>query len=365
LESPKKKILFIVQGDGRGHMTQSIAMREIIQQAGMDVCAVLIGKSERRQIPGFYYDRINTPVTAFDSPNFVTDSKMKAILILPSIAKNLLLLKTFLRSLKIIDEKIKEHKPDLIVNFYDPMIGLYYMFYKPKIPMVCVAHQYFYHHPGFEFPKGRNIEKICLKLFNNLTAFGSEKKLALSFYPFRDSQKNAIYVIPPLLRETVSRQSSVQGNYILVYLVNCGYLQDISDWHAKNGDVELHCFSDRETPLELEQIRENLFFHKLNDQKFLEMMSNARGLVSTAGFETVCEAMYLGKPVFMVPVEGHYEQFCNSRDAFKAGAGLYDKRFRITRFLNYLASYRDPTRNFRDWAGLSPKKTMEQLRSML
>ena len=43
--------------------------------------------------------------------------------------------------------------------------------------------------------------------------------------------------------------------------------------------------------------------------------------------------MYLGKPVFMVPVEGHYEQYCNSRDAFKAGAGLYDKSFKITRFL--------------------------------
>ena len=72
------------------------------------------------------------------------------------------------------------------------------------------------------------------------------------------------------------------------------------------------------------EVFQTLFVHAINDKLFLDMMSRARGLASTAGFESVCEAMYLGKPVLMVPVKGHFEQFCNSRDAFKAGAGIFN-----------------------------------------
>ena len=37
--------------------------------------------------------------------------------------------------------------------------------------------------------------------------------------------------------------------------------------------------------------------------------------------------MYLGKPVLMVPVEGHYEQRCNALDGRRAGAGVMAERF--------------------------------------
>jgi len=365
MENKKKKFLFVVQGEGRGHMTQSIAMQNIIQAAGMEVCGVLIGKSPQRQIPAFYYEKIHAPITTIESPNFVTDSKMKSIKMFPSVVKNIMNISTFRNSLKIIDEKIKEYKPDMIINFYDPLIGLYYLLKRPDIPMVCVAHQYMFHHPGFEFPKGHLLDRMSLKFYTGLTSYGSVKKLALSFYPFENNNKNSVFIIPPLLREDVFMQKAQPGDYLLVYLVNSGYLEDIISWHNQNKSVEVHCFIDKKSEHEVEQFHENLYFHRINDQKFLSMMAKARGLVSTAGFESVCEAMYLGKPVFMVPVEGHYEQFCNSRDAFKAGAGIYDNGFHITRFLTYLAGYRNNADPFRDWVNQSPNKTMEQLRSVL
>ena len=42
-------------------------------------------------------------------------------------------------------------------------------------------------------------------------------------------------------------------------------------------------------------------------------MGRCRGVVCTAGFESVSEAMWLGKPVCMAPTPGHYEQRCNAR----------------------------------------------------
>ena len=68
-------------------------------------------------------------------------------------------------------------------------------------------------------------------------------------------------------------------------------------------------------------------------------MTGCLGYVSTAGFESICEAMYLGKPVMMVPVENQYEQACNALDAVKAGAGITNNKFIFDSFLDYLSTH--------------------------
>jgi len=39
--------------------------------------------------------------------------------------------------------------------------------------------------------------------------------------------------------------------------------------------------------------------------------------------------MFLAKPIIMVPLKGHFEQYCNSRDAANAGAGIYSDTFSL------------------------------------
>lgn len=56
-------------------------------------------------------------------------------------------------------------------------------------------------------------------------------------------------------------------------------------------------------------------------------MAHCKGLVCTAGFESVCEAMYLDKSVMMIPVAGQYEQACNALDAEASGAGIASENF--------------------------------------
>lgn len=55
-------------------------------------------------------------------------------------------------------------------------------------------------------------------------------------------------------------------------------------------------------------------------------MSSCRAYATTAGFESVCEAMYLGKPLLMVPA--HIEQDCNAYDAARGGAGIISDSLR-------------------------------------
>ena len=231
--------------------------------------------------------------------------------------------------------------------------------------MICIGHHYMFNHPDFKMPQGNFFARLGLKLYTGLISIGARKKLALSFYPFEDCKKKSIYVIPPLLRDEVLEQPTTHGDYLLVYLLNAGYMDDIIMWHSKNPDVKLHCFVDSKDIVDCVEYDSTLSFHQINDKKFLEMMANSKGLVSTSGFESVCEAMYLRKPVFMVPVEGHYEQYCNSRDAALAGAGIYDTSFNIDRFLNHLSTYNADNRKFKEWTGKSHLITLKHIHNVL
>lgn len=358
----KKKYLLIVQGEGRGHMTQAISMQDLLIENGHEICGVIIGACENRDIPQFFLDKIKAPVTKLPSPNFVTDKKNKSINIPRSVWHNFGKLGTFKQSLRTIDRIIKEQKPDMVINFFDLLTGLYYRFYKPDIPLLCIAHQYIYFHPDFEFPKGFAMDRMAIKFYTKLTAYGSSKNLALSFYDIENRNRN-VTVVPPLLREDVFTLSPTTGGHYLIYLVNHGYFDEIAQWHKDHPDVELHCFTDQPSFIEqnFSYDRKKLIVHALNDKLFLEKMSTAKGLATTAGFESVCEAMFLGKPVLMVPVQGHFEQFCNSRDAFKARAGIYDDHFNLSNLVNYSSQYNYNNPGFKTWIANAKERIYEEI----
>ena len=83
------KFLFIVQGEGRGHLTQAITLEEILRRNGHEVVEVLVGKSSSRRLPGFFNRNINAPVKRFVSPNFLPTPANKRVSLMRSVAYNL------------------------------------------------------------------------------------------------------------------------------------------------------------------------------------------------------------------------------------------------------------------------------------
>jgi UDP-N-acetylglucosamine:LPS N-acetylglucosamine transferase len=112
------------------------------------------------------------------------------------------------------------------------------------------------------------------------------------------------------------------------------------------------------------QFSENLTFHQVNSDKFLRMMQACSGLVCTAGFESVCEAMYLGKPIMMVPVPNHIEQQINALDGERAGAGIADTQFNLSRFIEYLPVHQNVKENFQAWQGQTSQVFLQNLEEL-
>lgn len=341
------KFLFIVQGEGRGHLTQALTLEEHLRQKGHEVVEVLVGKSQARELPDFFRQRLKAPLQRFESPNFLPTPTNRRNNLSRSILYNLGRLPSFARSIAFINQRIKATGAEVVVNFYELLTGLTYLFCRPQATQVCIGHQYLFLHKDFCFPSVSIPSLILLKTFTRMTSIGSDHMLALSFRHMPDDFRHRIYVVPPLLRKEVLQHSTSQGNYIHGYMVNSGFSSQVLEWHKKRPDIPLRFFWDRKDETTTKQVDETLSFHPLDDTTFLKQMSGCLAYASTAGFESVCEAMYMGKPILMVPA--HIEQECNAYDAMCSGAGIISDSFSLDRLLDFSRKFK-PDSKFVFWA---------------
>lgn len=357
------RFLFIVQGEGRGHMTQAISLQDMLTRNGHEVVQVLVGKSERREIPAFFHQKIHCEIKTYESPNFLVSSDNTKILLFKSILYNLRKLRTYTRSMKFIAKCIRDSKADVVINFYELLAGFTYLLFRPKAPYVCIGHQFLLLHPEFVFPEGRSWDKFLLNFNTRMTSFRAKKFLALSFVNMPDIPSKKIIVVPPLLRKEVLGLTPGNKDYILGYMLNSGYSAEIIKWHESCPSQEAHFFWDKKDAPEDMEARPNLYFHRISDVKFLEYMKDCKAYSSTAGFESVCEAFYLQKPILMVPTGNHFEQECNAFDAQRAGAGIANTTFDLNKLLDFIPRYQKND-TFPLWVKSAENKFLEHLTSL-
>jgi uncharacterized protein (TIGR00661 family) len=270
-------------------------------------------------------------------------------------------LPSYRKSLASVRQAIEETQPDLIVNFLEPLMGVYNLLNSHKVPVLVVGHQYMLEHPDFVHEKKFKMEQLGMKFYIAVTGAKSSR-MALSFYHAPDMLQRKFIVSPPILRRQLfALQPDFSGGHLLIYLLNHGYAEEIINWHKQNPTIPIHCFYDKPGAPEEDKVDATLTFHKIHGEKFLRLMSTARGVACTAGFESVSEGAYLGKPLLLIPVENHLEQYLNALDAERTGLGMYDSKFHLSRLLE--GPKGEATAKFRDWVNQAEAIAMRAVES--
>lgn len=331
------KYLFVVQGEGRGHFTQALSLKSMLERNGHEVVSVMVGSSANRTLPGFFTDKINTEVIRFQSPNFLPTPKGKKSFLLASILFNLLLVPTYIAGLLKIKRTIAAYQPDVVINFYELLCGITYGVFTPEPPMINIAHQYYFLTSDFNYTGKNTAQFNLLNFYSRLTALNSHRILALSFRIQKKENYGRIVIVPPLLRREVINQQATTGNYIHGYLLNSGYGEELTRWSELNYNENLHFFWDKKNVEKELKLTPRLVMHTLDDKLFIDYMAGCKAYATTGGFESVCEAMYLQKPVLMVPM--HIEQECNVIDAQRSNAGVTSDHFNLAELIHFVPNY--------------------------
>ncbi|MEZ0483043.1 glycosyltransferase family protein [Fibrella aquatica] len=343
------RFLFVIQGEGRGHLTQAISLAQILQAAGHEVVRAMVGLAERRPIPAFFAEQFPAPHTPLITPELIYCAQTNCLNVGATVSKAIGQLGTFRSSMRQLHENIELEKPDIVVNFFELLCGLTYAFHKPSVPVVSVAHQFMALHPNFTFPAKRWLDKASFLALVRLNAIGSTELFGLSFDQQPDAPERRLRVMPPLLRAELAMLKVSNESFFLAYTTQPGLRSVVYGAHHQQPGQALRYYHAAVDHVE-EQVDDTLTECKLDGQRYLQDMARCEAVITTAGFESVCEAMYLGKPVLMMPQPNHYEQACNALDGQRAGAGVASDTFDLTRLIGYLPAHdAKATKRFRQW----------------
>ena len=354
--------LFIIQGEGRGHLTQALALSVMLARAGHHVCGAIVSQGENHTTPSFFEKQFGAPVTYVESAHFVVDGQSQSIDWPKTLATNSTRWNQFAEAFSIIHTHIQLGKPDVLINFYEPLGGLFVLRYKPPLPMIAVAHQFMFLHPEYQFPEGFAIQKRSTMLFTHLTGMGAARRLALSLYDAEPLPSKRLMVIPPLLRDELFALKPSQAEpFFLVYLFHHSLAEALINWHQHHPDVPVHCYWNNPEAEETTVHGKTLTFHQLHGQHFLEKMAASRGVVTTSGFESMAEAMYLAKPLLLNPVRKHFEQHCNADDGHRMGAAVQSDDFNLSRLIRFASEYRFDATRFRQWVSQAEQMVIQHI----
>ena len=353
------KFLFIIQGEGTGHLSQALSLEEMLIKNGHEVIEVLVGNESHCTLPGFFNRNINAPVKRFLSPSTSTLSEGGSQTRLrKKLVDSLINAPEYYRSMCYINDRIHKTGAEVVINFYELLTGLTYALFRPSVPYICIGHQYMFLHPDYDFPTINYTKLLLLRFYTRMTSFRSSKRIGLSFKKMSDNKQERLVAVPPLIRKEIVSISPYNGEYVNGIMSNEELLEDINRFHAAYPDVSLRLFWNNSDADEETIIDNTLSFHLITDSKFLNYIGKCKVLYSNAGFESICEAMYLGKPLMMHPYL--IDQICYAHNAQKLGAGIINKDFDVNKILHYAETYK-LNREFIYWARSSERQILNEI----
>jgi len=317
------KILFGVQTEGNGHITQAIAVKQYLKQNGYDVSKAFAA-SKKRGLSKYFTDEFN--VVEYDGFDFVFDN-VGRVVIWKTILKNTFELPRLIVSFIKICNVIRKEKPDAIFNYYEPLVGLTSLFFR-NIKYVSFGHQYAM--DSYVYPKitGYTVQKLFLSIINKITSIRA-KIVALSYYEFNDEE---LIVSPPILRSESYSVSDKKEDFVLVYLMNEDMLPQLFSEAKKYPYIKIECFT--KLTKQHDELP-NLKLFNLDGKLFQEKMKVCKAVICSGGFETSAEAIYQNKPLLMIPMPNHYEQHANCNDAYLSSFGIYADKIDLSKIPKY------------------------------
>lgn len=134
------------------------------------------------------------------------------------------------------------------------------------------------------------------------------------FWP--PTRKGRTTLVPSLLRDEVLTATPEAGEHLLVY----GRISETAVAALEASGVPARIYGGRDG-VTADEREGNLLYRPFADEAFVDDLRTCRGVVASAGYSLMSEAVYLRKPMLALPLTGQFEQEMNSRYLARLGFG--------------------------------------------
>lgn len=315
-----KKVLYGIQGEGRGHASRSLHIIEQLKQRGYDVCIFTGGDAlsiiKEQNIP--YRD---VPVFRF------SHDKDGAVSIFRTFLSNFtqflgVLLQSGKRYKSILRE-VKNFDPDFIISDFEPYLSR--IAYRLGIPSMVINHQNYLIES--QLPQFRSIRKKVklwlLQIFIRLFSCKPDSTIVSAFHHFPVHPNSGATFVGPYIPQNILHQETSDGAHFTVYLKEPHYIEHILPVIKQFKYLNFDIFSNWKHLNYLLPVHRHIFYHSINRKKFLDSLATSKALITTAGNQVIGEAIYLNKPILAFPKLRDLEQELNGKALATSGFGDY------------------------------------------
>jgi uncharacterized protein (TIGR00661 family) len=208
--------------------------------------------------------------------------------------------------------------PDLVVSDFDRFSAVYAKL--ARIPLWTVDNLQTLarcKHPR-EMLAGVGLDLWFARWVAKLQALGADHYFITTFFRAAVRTPNAT-LHPPILRPEIAAARPAGGDHLLVYQGAAIGRDLISSLRALDIEARIYAPDTRRTT---ELIDGKLRFRPFSEAGFIEDLSTARGVVSSAGSSLIGEALYLRRAMLALPIGGMVEQRLNAGYLAREGLGM-------------------------------------------
>jgi uncharacterized protein (TIGR00661 family) len=309
------RILYGVQGEGRGHATRSLRVLQALIHEGHEVL-VLTGGDALSVLTAALGNRVlEIPLLRYHY------NARGALCPWRTAARNLRVLARMACGDARLEAVLKRFRPDAVLSDFEPVSCRFARAF--RLPLLAIDHQHFL--TETMLPRVRGLkDALRLGAYRFGTHFLSgwpRRVIVSSFHHFPRKRGSRASFVGPFLPEDIRRFPARAGAHVTIYLKRRHYLAKLLPTLAWFPDTGFEIFSDwsHEWCLGLPR---HVTLHPVSRPRFLESLASARALVTTAGNQVLGEALWLGKPVLALPEPGVLEQDFNARALEQSGCGM-------------------------------------------
>lgn len=279
---PKKlKVLYAFQGTGNGHAARALEIIPILQNfAEIDI---LISGSQSQV-------KLNFPIQYSYRGVVFYYSKRGGLNYLKTLFNNSLI--SLFKELNQVP--VRDY--DLVINDFEAISA--WACKLRKVPIIGLSHQASFLSDKTPRPPQKSwLGELILRYYAPV-----EKNIAFHFKPYDD------FIFSPVIRADIREAKLTNLGHYTVYLP--AYTEDkLIKLLVKIEGVSWQLFSRKAKEVKLHG---NVLVCPIDAKEFAKSITSSAGLLCSAGFEGPSEALFLGKKLFVVPIKGQYEQYCNA-----------------------------------------------------
>ena len=228
--------------------------------------------------------------------------------------------KKTLETRSVVDElvaRFEAFEPDLLITDFESYSVR--AAERMGLPLMCFNHQQVLTHTRYEVPRRYKWDAWVARLVINMVMPRQPEHVLLSSFFYPPLRGEGTTLVPPILRQAVRESEPTRGEHVLVYHNDpTGLVGLLESMHAL-PDQRFIAYNF-EPPANAGDMP-NIEFKQPDVEGFLADLASAKAVVSTAGFTLISEALYLGKPLLVMPNGGIFEQTINALYLEREGLG--------------------------------------------